>query len=196
MKDREWGDHKAMGETREAQETWIFGYGSLMWRPGFDFVEKKQALLYGYHRSLCVYSFHHRGTEERPGLVLGLDRGGACRGVAYKVDQKMRDGVVSYLREREQVTMVYKETSCSARLLGGRKQPISALTYVADRGHAQYAGKLSHAEQVRHIIQGAGKSGANPEYLANTVSHLEELGIKDLGLTRLWRDVEHHRHQR
>ena len=77
----------------------MFGYGSLMWRPGFDFIEQVPARLIGEHRALCVYSFDHRGTPEKPGLVLGLDRGGACRGVAFRVAAKQRGDTIDYLRE-------------------------------------------------------------------------------------------------
>src|SRR5438309_11601760 len=87
-------------------DLWVFGYGSLMWRPGFEFIEQVPARLIGEHRALCVYSFVHRGTPEKPGLVLGLDRGGACRGVAFRVAEKHRATTVAYLRAREQVTSV------------------------------------------------------------------------------------------
>src|SRR3974390_2806866 len=92
------------------EDLWIFGYGSLMWRPGFSFVERAPARLFGLHRALCVYSFVHRGTPERPGLVLGLDAGGACRGIAYRVSAHLRCETVAYLRAREQITSVYRET--------------------------------------------------------------------------------------
>jgi cation transport protein ChaC len=91
-------------------DLWVFGYGSLMWNPGFDFVERVSARLIGLHRALCVYSFVHRGTPERPGLVLGLDRGGMCRGIAFRVPAALREKTVAYLRAREQVTTVYLET--------------------------------------------------------------------------------------
>src|SRR6476469_1528112 len=119
-------------------DLWVFGYGSLMWRPGFEFIEQVPARLIGEHRALCVYSFVHRGTPEKPGLVLGLDRGGACRGVAFKVDGKRRAAAVNYLREREQVTSVYREVRRSV-WLENEPRRVSALTYVVDRGHVHYA---------------------------------------------------------
>src|ERR1700751_5621686 len=90
-------------------DLWVFGYGSLMWRPGFPFLEQVPARLIGEHRALCVYSFVHRGTPEKPGLVLGLDRGGACRGVAFRVPGAARSDTLTYPRRREQVTSVYRE---------------------------------------------------------------------------------------
>src|SRR4029077_14715863 len=115
-------------------DLWVFGYGSLMWRPGFAFAESAPARLIGLHRALCVYSFVHRGTPEKPGLVLGLDRGGACRGIAFRVAPRHRDATVAYLREREQVASVYREVTRSVWLENAARQRISALTYVVDRG--------------------------------------------------------------
>src|SRR5690606_4508114 len=119
---------------------WVFGYGSLIWRPGFEHVEARRARLNGYRRSLCIYSFVHRGTPERPGLVLGLDRGGSCVGLAFRVRGEQRDAVIEYLRARELVTNVYLERTVAVRLEGGETVP--AVTYVADRAHGQYAGAL------------------------------------------------------
>ena len=129
-------------------DLWVFGYGSLMWRPGFEFTEQVPARLIGEHRALCVYSFDHRGTPEKPGLVLGLDRGGACRGVAFRVAAKQRGDVVDYLRSREQTTHVYREVMRSVWLENEARERVSALAYVVDRGHVQYAGRLSLAEQL------------------------------------------------
>ena len=156
---------------------WVFGYGSLIWRPGFAHVETRRATLRGYRRALCIYSFVHRGTPERPGLVLGLDRGGSCVGIAFRVPGELRDEVLAYLRERELVTNVYLERSVSVGLDGGEK--VSAVTYVADRSHGQYAGSLDE-EQAAAVVRGAaGQSGVNEEYVFNTVRHLQALGIRD-----------------
>src|ERR1700681_94038 len=117
-----------------AEDLWVFGYGSLMWRPGFDFRERIEARLIGAHRALCVYSFVHRGTPERPGLVLGLDHGGTCRGIAYRVTAAARADTVAYLRAREQVTSVYRE---SMRPIWLKREPqlrVPALCYMVDRG--------------------------------------------------------------
>ncbi|WP_428698690.1 gamma-glutamylcyclotransferase [Stappia sp.] len=171
------------------QDLWVFGYGSLMWRPGFEFEEAVPALLNGAHRSLCIYSWVHRGTETRPGLVLGLDRGGACRGMAFRVAGRNRDSVVAYLREREQATMVYLEAHRRVRLAGGPAEPVTALTYLVDRAHPQYAGVLSLERQLELVRGGVGQSGANPDYVLNTVDHLSELGIRDRGLEELGRHL-------
>ena len=171
--------------TTAADDLWVFGYGSLMWRPGFEFAERVPARLVGEHRALCVYSFVHRGTPEKPGLVLGLDRGGACRGIAFRVAGKNRADVVSYLREREQVTSVYREVVRSVWLENDARQRVSALAYVVDRGHVQYAGRLSLAEQHRHVLQGHGQSGANRDYVTATVKAIEAEGFRDAQLHQL-----------
>src|SRR3982075_4361756 len=166
-------------------DLWVFGYGSLMWRPGFDFIEQVPARLIGEHRALCVYSFDHRGTPEKPGLVLGLDRGGACRGVAFRVAAKLRKDTVEYLRSREQTTNVYREVMRSVWLENEARERVSALAYVVDRGHVQYAGRLSLAEQLRHVQQGHGQSGANREYVISTVRAIEAEGFRDAQLHQL-----------
>ena len=166
-------------------ELWVFAYGSLMWRPGFAFSERANAALIGAHRSLCIYSFHHRGTAERPGLVLGLDEGGACRGVAFRVAAEKRDETLAYLRAREQVTDVYLEAIKPVSLLDGLGRDCEAVCYVADRGHPQYAGRLSIEAQARLVRPASGQSGTNIEYVLNTVRHLEEAGILDVELAAL-----------
>ncbi len=161
------------------RDLWVFGYGSLMWRPGFAFRERVPARTIGLHRSLCVYSFVHRGTPERPGLVLGLDRGGACRGIAFRIAEADRKETIAYLREREQVTAVYREVLRNVTLLGQPDRSVQALTYVVDRGHAQYAGRLTLDERLHLIRQGHGRSGANADYVLATVAELESLGCRD-----------------
>ncbi|MCB1477618.1 MAG: gamma-glutamylcyclotransferase [Tepidamorphaceae bacterium] len=159
------------------ETNWVFGYGSLMWRPGFDYAERVGAHLAGAHRRLCVYSHVHRGTPEKPGLVLGLDRGGACHGVAFRVEPDAWDSTIAYLRAREQVTMVYREAIRPIRLADGRR--VAAVAYLVDRKHEQYAGKLPIGEQTVFVRQGVGQSGPNGEYVRNTLTHLDELGIHD-----------------
>jgi glutathione-specific gamma-glutamylcyclotransferase len=166
-------------------DLWVFAYGSLMWRPGFDHLERVPARLTGLHRSLCVYSFVHRGTPERPGLVLGLDRGGACRGIAFRVAADKRADTIAYLRAREQVTKVYIEATRNITLLDHAHRIVPAVTYLVDRSHPQYAGRLSVDEQLRHIRQAHGKSGANPDYVLATVAELESFGCRDENLHQL-----------
>ena len=166
---------------------WVFGYGSLMWRPGFAHGEVRPARIAGFHRALCVHSFVHRGTRERPGLVLGLDRGGSCRGLAFAVDDADWPGVVAYLRGRELVTNVYLEQNVMARLDDGRR--VEALTYIVDRTHAQYCADRD-AERAARIIEAArGESGPNVDYLLNTLAHLTDLGIRDRLLEAIARQM-------
>jgi cation transport protein ChaC len=163
-------------------DLWVFAYGSLMWRPGFSFAERVPARVIGAHRALCVLSHIHRGTPERPGLVLGLDRGGTCRGIAYRIVESERAATIAYLREREQVTKVYRECLRSVWLLGEPERQIEALCYVVDRGHPQYAGRMSLDEQLHHVRQGHGRAGPNRDYVVSTVKELEALGFRDAGL--------------
>ena len=144
-------------------DLWVFGYGSLMWRPGFEFIEQVPARLIGEHRALCVYSFDHRGTPEKPGLVLGLDRGGNCRGIAYRVAAEKRAETIDYLRAREQVTMVYRETWRRVWLDDDPQLSVHALCYMVDRGHQQYAGRLTLAEGKRAIDDGVVTKGMIPK---------------------------------
>ena len=162
---------------------WVFGYGSLVWRPGFLFQEQRLARLHGAHRALCVYSWVHRGTPERPGLVLGLDRGGTCRGLAFRVAAGDRQAVLDYLRAREQVTAVYLEREREVRFADG--SATRALCYLVDRSHPQYAGKLGEDAQFDIVAGAEGRSGANRDYVLNTATHLAELGMADARLTRL-----------
>ena len=166
-------------------ELWVFGYGSLMWRQGFPFSEAQPALLKGAHRALCVFSVVHRGTHAEPGLVLGLDRGGACKGMAFRVADGAEDETVAYLRAREQVTDVYVEAVRPIRLLDGTDRVLKALTYLVDRNHAQYAGDLSLEEQLRMVRGGKGQTGGNVEYVMKTLRHLEETGVYDPLLTSI-----------
>ncbi|HEY8564291.1 MAG TPA: gamma-glutamylcyclotransferase [Beijerinckiaceae bacterium] len=164
-------------------DLWVFGYGSLMWRPGFAYLERRHARLQGYHRALCVLSHHHRGTPQRPGLVLGLDRGGSCHGVAFRVEGAEAEATIAYLREREQVTSVYLERRLAVRLDDGRRT--EAVTYIVDRAHPQYAGRLPEDEVLRLVRQGVGVSGINPDYVRSTQEHLVGMGVRDPLLTRL-----------
>jgi len=161
------------------EDFWVFAYGSLMWRPGFDFLERRNARLVGAHRALCVYSFVHRGSPEKPGLVLGLDRGGNCRGIAYRVASDLRTKTIEYLRSREQVTRVYREAWRRVWIDDDPQKSVHSLCYVVDRGHRQYAGQLSLADQLHYARQGHGRSGPCRDYVLAAVKELGTLGIQD-----------------
>ncbi|MBX3597502.1 MAG: gamma-glutamylcyclotransferase [Rhizobiaceae bacterium] len=156
---------------------WVFGYGSLIWNPGFAYVETSRARLAGYRRSLCVKSWVHRGTPERPGLVLGLDRGGSCVGLAFRVPGELHGEVMGYLRARELVTNVYLERRLPVRLADGRQ--VAAVAYVVDRAHQQYAGRMDELHAAEIVRNAEGQSGPNPTYVLSTLEHLQALGIRD-----------------
>jgi cation transport protein ChaC len=174
-----------MSRTREH---WVFGYGSLMWRPGFPYLERAAATLHGRRRAFCIYSVHHRGTQARKGLVLGLAPGGAVRGVAYRVAEADWPATYAYLMEREQPTETYVEARVTVRLAGGRR--IDALSFLSDKGHPQWAGALSLERQAGLIAGATGLSGRNVDYLADLVSHLREEGIRDRAMETLLAMVE------
>ena len=160
-------------------DLWVFGYGSLMWRPGFAYVEAVKARLTGYRRCFCIYTTNHRGTNLRPGLVLGLDRGGVCDGVAYRIAPEHALATAEYLRVREQVNGVYREAHVPVTLDDVSHREVLAQAYIVERAHPGYAGQLPIAVQA-HLIRGArGISGNNLDYLINTLEHLETLGIQE-----------------
>lgn len=161
----------------------IFAYGSLMWRPGFEFVDRRPATLVGYRRSFCIYSVHHRGCTTRPGLVLGLDRGGTCRGIVYSVAASCAPAVRRYLRAREQINGVYRETTANVILSGGHAT--QAVTYVAEPAHPSYIGRIPISRQAQLIRAAFGRSGPNLAYLSSTVEHLRALGIVEPEMERV-----------
>lgn len=169
-------------------EHWVFGYGSLMWRPDFPFVEREAATLHGRRRAFCIYSVHHRGTHARPGLVLGLAPGGAVRGLAYRVADADWEAVYAYLREREQPTETYVESLANVRLADGRRVP--TLVFLSDTRHPQWAGVLSLERQAELIAGAKGLSGRNIDYLRDLVEHLREVGMSGREMERLLAMVE------
>ncbi|WP_296639077.1 gamma-glutamylcyclotransferase [Roseinatronobacter sp.] len=157
---------------------WIFGYGSLIWNPGFAHGAMRIARLDGYERSFCMRSIHHRGTVEAPGLVLALDEGsGGCEGVAFEVDGRIAEETLEYLRARELISAAYLEREVPVRLQDGPM--VQAVTYVIDRDHGQYCGGLPLEEQAQIIARAVGGRGPNRDYLVNTARHLAELGLRD-----------------
>ena len=168
---------------------WVFGYGSLMWNPGFATPETIAARLQGWHRAFCIYSKHYRGTPRKPGLILGLLPGGSCRGLAHRLPAKGYDEVRRYLQVREiDNDGVYEEEIRPIHLADGRT--VDALVYLADRKHRQFAGKLAPAEALRLIRQGNGATGSNLDYVRNTLAHLIALGLRDPALEELARRAE------
>jgi cation transport protein ChaC len=159
----------------------IFAYGSLMWRPDFEFAQVRPARLIGYHRRLCVFSHHYRGTREKPGLVLGLDRGGSCVGLVYDVDKTNWESVIAKVRSRELLGDAYHEASKSFLTLESA-QRVEALTYLVRRQSAQYVPRIKTEELLHFINQGHGTMGSCRDYVANTIRHLRQLGIHDAGL--------------
>ena len=166
---------------------WVFGYGSLLWNPGFAVAARELAALPGYHRSFCMRSIHHRGTDRAPGLVLALDRAeaAACHGLALAVAPGHEDATLAYLRERELVSSAYFEARLPVDLHDGRR--VEAVTYLVDPDHGQYCGALPLEEQAAIIARARGGMGPNAEYLFNTAAHLRELGISDPDLD--WLDA-------
>ena len=172
-----------MHDTDNTATHWVFGYGSLIWNPGFAHVSAQQGLLKGAHRSLSIVSHHHRGTIERPGLVFGLTRGGSCRGMVFEVAEADWAEVYTYLQAREQVTAVYRDVLRPVHLADGRT--INALAFLVDERHEQFAGHLSLDQQLAMVRAGVGLSGRNVDYVLNTARHLSELGIRDRQLMAL-----------
>ncbi len=158
---------------------WVFGYGSLIWNPGFPVAEARVARVAGWHRSFCMRSIHHRGTEAAPGLVLALDAaaGAICDGLAFRVQPGAEADTLAALRERELISSAYLETELCAQLTDG--SAVQALCYVIDRDHAQYCGGLPLEEQAQIISRAVGGRGPNCDYLWATAAHLAELGIAD-----------------
>ncbi|OIQ93695.1 ChaC-like protein [mine drainage metagenome] len=167
---------------------WVFGYGSLMWRPDFPFEESQTALLHGWHRAMCILSTHYRGTPGQPGLVLGLTRGGSCRGIAFRVAEGREAEVQGILHRRELISDVYTPRFAPVRLGDGRRVP--AYIFVARPEHAQYAGRLDAAARAALIRQGHGHGGSSRDYLASTLEQLAGMGLGGGELARLLRLVD------
>lgn len=154
---------------------WVFGYGSLMWHPDFPHTAALVARLHGYHRALCLWSWSYRGSREKPGLVLGLDRGGSCRGIAFEVAATDRVRVLDYLHDREMINSSYQPRMLAARLADDRLVP--ALAFVVRRDTPQYAGKLAPGRMAEVVGGAHGERGPNCDYVLNTVRHLDEMGF-------------------
>lgn len=165
-----------------AHDMWVFGYGSLIWNPEFPVAEQVIARATGWHRSFCMRSIHHRGTEESPGLVLALDADPAahCDGVAFRVTPGAEQATLQALRDRELISSAYLERWLPVALTDGRQ--VQALVFVIDPHHVQYCGGLPLEEQAQIIAHATGGRGPNRDYLFSTASHLASLGIGDADL--------------
>jgi len=181
-----------MQEGGETVDRWVFGYGSLMWRPGFEFLDRRRAVLHGRRRAFCIYSVHHRGTYERPGLVLGLAPGGSVRGCAYRIAASAWPDTYAYLLEREQPTETYMEAWAPVRLHNADRggEVVKTLVFLSDVRHPQWAGDLSLEAQARLIAGATGLSGRNVDYLRDLVAHLREAGVADRKMAALLARVE------
>lgn len=169
-------------------ELWVFGYGSLMWDPGFKVKQAIPARLYGYHRRLCLWSVHYRGTVKRPGLVLGLDRGGSCTGVALQVASEHVTTSSAYLLKREMLHNAYLPIIKNIYLQHGEQ--VAALTFVSKQEHPQFAPPLSVDETVSVVLEATGESGKNSEYVLNTAQHLSEFGIEHTELHAVAKNLQ------
>jgi len=171
----------------QTNDFWVFGYGSLMWNPGFLYSEVYPATLDGYHRAFCIYSHFYRGTPENPGLVLGLSPGGMCQGLAFRIDLQHAERVKAYLNEREMVSYAYQAKTLPV-LVGEVK--VQSYTFVADKDHSQYAGDLGMDRTAEMIMEAKGEAGLNRDYLINTIRRLEAQGFVDQSLHDLLRQIE------
>jgi cation transport protein ChaC len=167
---------------RPPGDIWVFGYGSLMWNPAFDFAERKVAVVRGWHRRFCLWMHRGRGTPEKPGLMLALDRGGCCRGIAFRLAPEIAEEELLLLWRREMLSGSYEARWLDAHTPDG---PVKAVTFVANRAHRRFAGALPEDRVAHHIATGCGHLGTCAEYLHETVDHLHELGFRDRSLERI-----------
>ncbi|HTP60653.1 MAG TPA: gamma-glutamylcyclotransferase [Burkholderiales bacterium] len=170
-------------EGKPRGDLWVFGYGSLMWSPGFRASRKSVALARGYHRAMCILSHRYRGTPDKPGLVMGLCRGGSCWGMAFRVPVERVRHVLALLWKREMLNKVYKPTLIPVVVAPGRR--IRALAFIADTTHRQFVGELGLRDRARLIAQGIGERGHCVDYIRNTLEHMLALGLEDPHLSRL-----------
>jgi len=164
-------------------DLWVFGYGSLMWAPGFSHKQSAMGRAHGFHRALCILSNRYRGTSEQPGLVVGLCRGGSCWGMAFRVPAPQVRRVVGALWRREMLNNVYIPTMLSVDI--GRRRRIRALAFVADTAHRQFVREMELDERARLVAQGIGQRGRCVDYIRNTLEHMAALGLRDPHLERI-----------
>lgn len=168
-----------------AGDVWLFGYGSLLWKPGFEYIESRMATVSGWHRSFCIRVARFRGTRDLPGLMMALDRGGQCRGKVFRIPADQAAQALNELFRRE---LVVKPPGTPPRWLTARTDegtPLSAISFVVDRRSPFYSGALAPEEVADVVARAAGHWGSCAEYLHHTVAHLEALGIRDRHLWHL-----------
>jgi cation transport protein ChaC len=185
--ERERSLQEILASVRPGEDVWVFGYGSLVWNPLIRFAEKRVALVRGYHRRYCFWVRLGRGSPEEPGLMLGLDRGGSCKGVGFRVPAADVEAELRLVWMREMLSGVYRPRWMAAQTAGG---PIRAVAFVVNRAHPLYCGTVSLETAARHLARARGRLGSCREYLENTVAHLAELGVRDSYLTRIHRLVQ------
>jgi len=162
---------------------WVFGYGSLMWAPRFSHSQSATGRAHGYHRALCILSSRYRGTPERPGLVVGLCRGGSCWGMAFRIPAAKVRRTLAVLWRREMLNNVYIPTMVSVAI--GRRRRVRALAFVADTAHRQFVRELDLHGRARLVAQGVGQRGRCVDYIRNTLEHMAALGLRDPHLERI-----------
>lgn len=175
-----------LAKVKPGEDVWVFGYGSLMWNPAFNHAESRPGLLRGWHRSFCLWTPVGRGSPENPGLVLGLDRGGSCCGITYRVSAEDRETELPLLWKREMVADGYQPRWVTVQ---SRTGPVRAITWVINRDGERYAGKLPVETIARHLATAEGRLGSSREYLENTIAHLDALGIGEGPLHRICEGV-------
>lgn len=163
-------------------DVWLFAYGSLIWNPTIHYAAKEVGTVRGYHRRFCLWSRMGRGTPDNPGLMLGLERGGACRGVLYRIDEAMAAQELEIVWRREMITSAYSPRWVKATTEAGSRW---AIAFLINRRHQRYAGGLTEGQVAAIIARASGPLGPCAAYLFNTVAHLRELGITDRPLFRL-----------
>ena len=177
-----------LADIPEDEDIWLFAYGSLIWSPMIHFVEQRHAELYGFHRQFCMQTKMGRGTPDRPGLMLALENGGSCKGIAYRVAAKDREQELKVIWNREMVGGSYTPKFVKLHTgVGSKKEIVRAIAFTMNHDHENYIGKLAVAEVAETLAYAEGPLGKGEDYLFNTVSHLEELGLVDHHLFKLAR---------
>ncbi len=178
MTDEERSAHVAQILARAPRpgRIWIFGYGSLMWNPAFHYVERRTARVYGFHRQFCLWARGGRGSPERPGLMLSLESGGSCAGVAYRIAPEAATAELDVVWRREMASWSYRPLWVTAHTGRG---PEPAIVFAVNRSHERYVPGLDTETIARYLATGAGLNGSCREYLFDTAEHLLELGIRD-----------------